>query len=194
VEVLNPLMQSPLAGGAITRPADNQLQGDALVKQMQMRMQQRDQKTPAFMAYFRDVMDTKGYPTKTMQEYESQLPEYIPQQVPLGVNISSANFNTSPPEMLNVMSPSEPKLVEIGTNLPEIPKAIRSPGLPPPSQLPPVGINNLLGKVEGGIGALNPYDNQFNLFNNKSLDSFVDNMINNKLKEFFGGIMDMLNV
>ena len=63
-----PLYGNPLAGGAMTRPADNQLQGDALVKQMEMRMQQRDQKTPAFMAYFKDVMNTKGYPTKTMQD------------------------------------------------------------------------------------------------------------------------------
>ena len=102
-----PLIQNPLAGGgAMIRPQESQLQGDALVQQMQMRMQQRDQKTPAFMAYFGDVMDTKGYPTKTMQEYESQFPEYIPQQVPLGVNISNANFNTSPPGTLNLIDPS----------------------------------------------------------------------------------------
>ena len=37
-------------------------------------MQQRDQKTPAFLAYFKDVMDTKGYPTKTMEEYGFQPP------------------------------------------------------------------------------------------------------------------------
>ena len=49
--------------------------GDALVKQMQMRMTQKDVKTPAFKAYFKDVMDTSGYPTKTMQDYESQFGE-----------------------------------------------------------------------------------------------------------------------
>ena len=97
-----PLMQNPLAGGAMTSPQESQLQGDALVQQMQMRMQQRDQKTPAFMAYFGDVMDTKGYPTKTMQEYQNQFPETTPQQVPLGVNISNANFNTSPPGTLKL--------------------------------------------------------------------------------------------
>jgi hypothetical protein len=92
------------------------------------------------------------------------------------------------------MSPSEPKLVETGQFLPDISKAIRSPGLPPPSQLPPVGINNLLGKVEGGIGAMNPYDNQFNFNDRSSLNTFIDNVINDRLKEFFGGIMGMLDV
>jgi hypothetical protein len=97
-----PLIQNPLAGGAMTSPQESQLQGDPLVQQMQMRMAQRDQKTPGFLAYFKDVMDTKGYPTKTMQEYESQFPETTPQQVPLGVNISNANFNTSPPGTLKL--------------------------------------------------------------------------------------------
>jgi len=98
-----PLIQNPLAGGgAMIRPQESQLQGDPLVEQMQMRMTQRDKKTPGFLAYFKDVMDTKGYPTKTMQEYESQFPGTTPQQVPLGVNISNANFNTSPPGTLKL--------------------------------------------------------------------------------------------
>ena len=101
-----PLMQNPLAGGAMTSPQESQLQGDPLVQQMQMRMAQRDQKTPGFLAYFKDVMDTKGYPTKTMQEYESQFPGTTPQQVPLGANISNANFKTSPPGTLNVIDPN----------------------------------------------------------------------------------------
>ena len=90
-----PLMQNPLAGGAMTSPQESQLQGDALVQQMQMRMQQRDQKTPAFMAYFGDVMDTKGYPTKTMQEYQNQFPETTPQQVPLGAGNQQEAFDLS---------------------------------------------------------------------------------------------------
>ena len=57
---------------SLIRPQEDQLQGDALVERMQMRMQQRDVKTPAFLAYFKDVMDTKGYPTKTMEEYGFQ--------------------------------------------------------------------------------------------------------------------------
>ena len=90
-----PLMQNPLAGGAMTSPQESQLQGDALVQQMQMRMQQRDQKTPAFMAYFGDVMDTKGYPTKTMQEYQNQFPKTTPQQVPLGAGNQQEAFDLS---------------------------------------------------------------------------------------------------
>jgi len=91
-----PLMQNPLAGGgAMIRPQESQLQGDPLVKQMQMRMTQRDQKTPGFLAYFKDVMDTKGYPTKTMQEYESQFPGTTPQQVPLGAGDQQEAFDLS---------------------------------------------------------------------------------------------------
>jgi len=86
-----PLYGNPLAGGAMTGPTDNQLQGDALVKQMKMRMQQRDQKTPAFMAYFKDVMNTKGYPTKTMQDYGS----ITKQQGPLNAVENSALANSA---------------------------------------------------------------------------------------------------
>ena len=35
-----PLIQNPLAGGPMTSPQESQLQGDSLVQQMQMRMQQ----------------------------------------------------------------------------------------------------------------------------------------------------------
>ena len=97
-----PLYGNPLSGGAMTRPADNQLQGDALVEQMQMRMTQRDQKTPAFLAFFKDVMNTKGYPTKTMQNYQSQFPRTTSQQVSLLDAGSNANFNVSPPGTLKL--------------------------------------------------------------------------------------------
>ena len=51
--------------------------GDALVQQIQMRMQQQDVKPPAWNAYAKDVMDTGGYPTKTMQEYFNQFDAVI---------------------------------------------------------------------------------------------------------------------
>ena len=86
-----PLYENPLAGGG-----SDQLQGDALVKQMQMRMQQRDQKTPAFMAYFKDVMNTKGYPTKTMQDYGS----ITKQQGPL--DLSKINKNPYNSEFIGI--------------------------------------------------------------------------------------------
>jgi hypothetical protein len=96
-----PLMQNPLAGGAMIRPQENQLQGDALVKQMQMRMTQRDKKTPAFMKYAGDVFETQGYPTKTMQEYENLFPSTNQRQpVSLLEAGSNANFNVSPPGTL----------------------------------------------------------------------------------------------
>jgi len=69
--------------GAIRVPADPaNPTGDALVNQIQMRMQQKDIKSPAFNAYAKDVMDTGGYPTKTMQEYESQFPNPSIQPLP----------------------------------------------------------------------------------------------------------------
>ncbi len=86
-----PLYENPLAGGG-----SDQLQGDALVKQMQFRMQQRDQKTPAFMAYFKDVMNTKGYPTKTMQDYGS----ITKQQGPL--DLSKINKNPYHSEFIGI--------------------------------------------------------------------------------------------
>ena len=115
-----PLMQNPLAGGAMIRPQENQLQGDALVEQIQMRMQQRDVKTPAFMKYAGDVFETQGYPTKTMQEYENLFPSTNQRQpVSLLEAGSNANFNVSPPGMLNATPPSVP--VSEQTPLPGLP-------------------------------------------------------------------------
>ena len=70
-----PLYENPLAGGG-----SDQLQGDALVKQIEMRMAQRDVKSPAFNAFASEVMKTKGYPTKTEQEYNTLFPNTLPTQ------------------------------------------------------------------------------------------------------------------
>ena len=69
---------------AIRVPADPaNPTGPALVQQMQMRMQQQDLKSPAFNAYFKDVMDTGGYPTKTMQQYSHEFGERNFQPLPV---------------------------------------------------------------------------------------------------------------
>jgi hypothetical protein len=73
-----PLYENPLAGGG-----SDQLQGDALVKQIEMRMAQRDVKSPAFNAFASEVMKTKGYPTKTEQEYNTLFPNNLLTQNPL---------------------------------------------------------------------------------------------------------------
>ena len=85
----NPLQQNPLAGGgfggALEAPAPtyDELQGDALVKQISMRMMQQDVKSPAFNAFASEVMKTKGYPTKTIQEYNTLFPNNLLTQNPL---------------------------------------------------------------------------------------------------------------
>ena len=81
---LDPQMTPPPGGiQPITQPSDPaNPTGPALVQQMQMRMQQKDIKSPAFNAYFKDVMDTGGYPTKTMQDYQSQFPDPSIQPLP----------------------------------------------------------------------------------------------------------------
>ena len=129
--ITQPLYGNPLAGGALLGSQENQLQGDALVEQMQMRMQQRDQKTPAFMAYFKDVMDTKGYPTKTMEEYGGQFPSPLTERIVTqedGIPFYNT-LNVTPPSVpVSEQTPmsglsqvfSDQELVETGQFLPDL--------------------------------------------------------------------------
>jgi hypothetical protein len=50
-----------------------QLTGDALVNQIQMRMQQQDVKPDYWNAYASDVLRTGGNPTKTLQQYQKEI-------------------------------------------------------------------------------------------------------------------------
>ena len=90
-----PLYQNPLSGGLggvleAPAPTYNELQGDALVKQIQGRMMQQDVKSPAFNAFASEVMKTKGYPTKTIQEYSDLFPNnLITQNSLLGATMPS---------------------------------------------------------------------------------------------------------
>ena len=69
---INPLDIDQGQNSFIKSPAVQPSEGDALVREIQMRMSQKDIKSPAFNAYAADVMKTKGFPTKTLEEY---LPE-----------------------------------------------------------------------------------------------------------------------
>jgi len=86
----------------MTRPADNQLQGDALVKQM--------------------------------QNYQSQFPETIPQQVSLLDAQSNANFNVSPPGTLKL----DPQATMPDTLGPQLLNPIEDPfsNITAPGQIP----------------------------------------------------------
>ena len=80
----------------VPKPLQNPT-GPALVQQMQMRMQQQDVKPPAFMAYFKDVMDTGGYPTKTMQDYYNQFGDNSLQPLPVDPSNPTLGGMQTPP-------------------------------------------------------------------------------------------------
>ena len=208
-----------LAGGAMTRPADNQLQGDALVEQMQMRMAQRDQKTPAFLAFFKDVMNTKGYPNKTMQDYESQFPNPLTERIVTqedGMNLSGSNmplsmFNATPPSVpISEQTPLEGVSQDIfgnpnilrdsdGNPLPNF-TPIRSPGLPQPTD--PAGLQEAIRTVDPIVSGdnsiastqtVNPFQEQFTGFQNQ-LTGFGDQFtsLNDRLTKIEEGISSLL--
>ena len=172
------------------RPQENQLQGDALVERMQMRMQQRDVKTPAFLAYFKDVMDTKGYPTKTMEEYGFQptLSGLLEQANP----ISGAQQATPSTPTNNFFSQVTPPSVPVSqqTPLPTInPKPIASPGLP--RQQGPLPLDNVepLKTVEQNTQSFNRqgqllmgYDDQFSGINDRlnKIEEGIASLVQNR--------------
>ena len=156
--MINPLLRP--------QEVEKELQGDALVNQIQIRMLQQDIKSPAFNAYAKDVMETRGYPTKTMQEYSVEFPSTIGTLLPLAPMKADNQLNVTPPSVpLSEQTPM--------SGLPEAPKAIRSPGLPTtPTQIgiqdietsaraPDTGLFNRVGQQLIG------YDDQFSGINDR---------------------------
>jgi hypothetical protein len=156
--MINPLLRP--------QEVEKELQGDALVNQIQIRMLQQDIKSPAFNAYAKDVMETRGYPTKTMQEYNIEFPSTIGALLPLAPMKADNQLNVTPPSVpLSEQTPM--------SGLPEAPKAIRSPGLPTtPTQIgiqdietsaraPDTGLFNRVGQQLIG------YDDQFSGINDR---------------------------
>ena len=156
--MINPLLRP--------QEVEKELQGDALVNQIQIRMLQQDIKSPAFNAYAKDVMETRGYPTKTMQEYNIEFPSTIGTLLPLAPMKADNQLNVTPPSV--PLSEHTPM-----SGLPEAPKAIRSPGLPTtPTQIgiqdietsaraPDTGLFNRVGQQLIG------YDDQFSGINDR---------------------------
>ena len=180
-----PLYGNPLAGGAMIRPQDDQLQGDALVERMQMRMQQRDVKTPAFLAYFKDVMDTKGYPTKTMEEYGGQFP--------LSGLLESANpifgAQQATPSTPNTESFSQDVLRDSDGNPLTNFTPIRSPGLPQPTD--PVGILDPIRTVDPIVsGPQGIETNQFQGFDDRltKIEEGIASLLQNRGQQFNFGM------
>jgi len=77
--MVSPITGMPLPPGGIAnmplRPGaePEQLTGDALVKSIQGEMTNRRAKAPYEQAYYKDVLDTGGYPTKTLQQYQKEI-------------------------------------------------------------------------------------------------------------------------
>jgi len=181
------------------RPAPN-LQGADLVEQIQMRMQQKDIKTPAFMKYAQDVFDTQGYPTQSLQYYQNQfggspLGAMIPEQGPLGSGLVGGIPPTRTPGSSGGVSLDSLSSLPTPTQIPEggAPK-IGGPAIMPPNN---TGIGSLTqnpinttpeSSITGSIGS--PYLN-----NNQDLDqylnSYVENLINRRMRDIFGGIMSI---
>ena len=173
--MINPLLRP--------QEVEKELQGDALVNQIQIRMMQQDIKSPAFNAYAKDVMETKGYPTKTIQEYRIEFPSTIGALLPSNTTISGlgGQLNATPPSV--PVSEQTPM-----SGLPKAPKAIRSPGLPTtPTQIgiqdietsaraPDAGLFNRVGQQLIG------YDDQFSGINDRlnKIEEGIASLIQNR--------------
>ena len=55
--------------GTLSTQSNEGLTGEELVNQIQMRIQQRDVKSPSFNAYAQEVFKTGGFPTKKFEDY-----------------------------------------------------------------------------------------------------------------------------
>ena len=194
----NPLQQNPLAGGgfggALEAPAPtyDELQGDALVKQIQGRMMQQDVKSPAWNAFASEVMKTKGYPTKTMQEYNTLFPNNLLTQNPLLDAGSNANFNVSPPGTLKLDPQADmpdtlgPQIIDPNAEAqkkakvePESP----NPFTPPTPTIPTLDGTRSVSPIYSGDNSIattqtvptSPYQEQFTGFNDQ-LTGFGDQL------------------
>ena len=175
-----PLYQNPLAGGALSRPQENELQGDALVKSIQIQMQQQNIKSPAFNAYAKDVMETRGYPTKTMQEYRIEFPSTIGTALPLSEQTPMSGL----PPSNNFVDDTRDKTLPQISDPAGLRKAIRT-------------VNPIVsGPEEFAIASnqtVNPFQEQFTGFQNQ-LTGFGDQFtsLNDRLTKIEEGISSLL--
>ena len=177
-----PLYQNPLAGGALSRPQENELQGDALVKSIQIQMQQQNIKSPAFNAYAKDVMETRGYPTKTMQEYRIEFPSTIGTALPLSEQTPMSGL----PPSNNFVDDTRDKTLPQISDPAGLRKAIRTvnPIVSGPEefaiasnqQIPDAGLFNRVGQQLIG------YDDQFSGINDRlnKIEEGIASLIQNR--------------
>ena len=193
------------------------LEGADLVEKIQMRMQQRDVKTPAFMKYAQDVFDTQGYPTKTMQEYADLLGEpgritgqlggaMIPEQGPLGPGLVGG-IPQRPPGLTGITGmldgPNNP-MVKIGGGSisqgeyfanyggsdvgPNINTTpIDNTGI---GSLTPAPVNQIPESSSIAGSMTSPYMNNNQDFD-QYLNSYINNQINTRMRDIFSGIMNI---
>jgi len=167
--MINPLLRP--------QEVEKELQGDALVNQIQIRMMQQDIKSPAFNAYAKDVMETRGYPNKTMQEYSIEFPSTIGALLPLAPMKADNQLNVTPPSVpLSKQTPLEGVSQDIFGN----PNIIRdSDGNPLPS-LGPIQDNNAFpigfgsGDSRDITSILPPRNNSINDARDKTIPQISD--------------------
>ena len=175
MEVLNPLMQNPLAGG--------QLAGGPSFRQ------------PGDMGRYIAFNDP-GQPGAGFSNYQDYLAagnKPVPMNLKTLEAASNANFNPSPPgggimqlpdKTGTISQITQPKLTG---NL--YPESKLAPGM---ATVNPI-VNNPYGTDPNAITSVAEQQG-LNITNTDGLNKFVNNMINNRLKQFFGGIMGMLDV
>ena len=161
--MINPLLRP--------QEVEKELQGDALVNQIQIRMMQQDIKSPAFNAYAKDVMETKGYPTKTIQEYRIEFPSTIGALLPSNATISGlgGQLNATPPSV--PVSEQTPM-----SGLPTTPTQIGIQDIETSARAPDAGLFNRVGQQLIG------YDDQFSGINDRlnKIEEGIASLIQNR--------------
>ena len=186
--VLNP--QQP--GGA-----GQTLTGQPLVQQVQASLINRMKKSPEYLAWADTVMQTGGYPTeKNPYEMGVNTEKFVPIQ-----GIGSLNqLNVTPPEIpVSMQQPipglgAPPQGIGSLTPTPQQPMMPTMPGNTMPENTMG-GINSLseFGKPPS-LGGNNSFGNPFmgNTLggnDNQGMSNYIDNLINQRMKDIFGGIM-----
>ena len=153
------------------------LTGQPLVQQVQASLMNRMKKSPEYLAWADTVMQTGGYPT---EENPGAMGVNTVKSLPIQGIGSLNQLNVTPPEIpISMQTPMSG--FEGINNFSEFGKA------------PSFGVNsfgNTMGENNSFKNAFTDLQlNQQPFNDNQGLSSYVDNLVNGRLKNIFGGIM-----